>query len=134
MWKYYPESTYLPMNSHKQLWRPFDSVPVSRQTLLSCLTNETPRNNPPAEIVEVLQHVETESSLIPDPAAIDVTTSNSVTAIHDLPFYVPVLNPCFRWRNKDGETFAQSISISYKETMQWRQNLLSYLQAKQGML
>ena len=134
MWKYYPESTYLPMNSHQQLSRPFDSVPVSRQTLLSCLTNETPRNNPPAEIVEVHQQVETKSSLIPDPAAIDVTTSNSVTAIHDLPFYVLVLNPCFRWRNKDGETFAQSISVCYKETMLWRQNLLSYLQAKQGIL
>ena len=134
MWKYYPESTCLPMNSHQQLSRPFDSVPVSSQTLLSCLANETPRNNPPVEIVEVLQHVETASSLIPDLAAIDITTSNSVTAIHDLPSYVPVLNPCFRWRNKDRETFAQSISVCYKETMLWRQNILSYLQVKQGML
>ena len=44
----------LPMNSHQQQSQPFDSVLVSRQTLLSCLTNEPPGNNPPAEIVEVL--------------------------------------------------------------------------------
>ena len=94
--------------------------------------NEPPSSAPPAEIVEIPQHTETRVSLTPDLAAIDVTPSTSVTALDDLPSYAPVPNPCFRWRDKDGKTFAQSINLCYKETVHWRRNLFKVPTGKSG--
>ena len=102
------------------------------QTLPPSPINELPSSAPPAKIVEIPQHAETRSRLTPDPAAIDVTPSTSVTALDDLPSYAPVPNPCFRWGDKDGKTFAQSINLCYKETVHWRRNLFKVPTGKSG--
>ena len=102
------------------------------QTLPPSAIKEPPSNAPPAEIVETPQHTETRVSVTPDPAAIDVTPSTSVTALDDLPSYSPVPNPCFRWGEKDGKTFAESINLCYKETVHWRRNLFKFPTGKSG--
>ena len=90
------------------------------KTLLPSAIKEPPSSAPPAEIVETPQHTETRVIVTPDPVAIDVTPSTSVTALDDLPSYAPVPNPCYRWGDKDGKTFAESINLCYKETVHWR--------------
>ena len=61
------------------------------------------------------------------------TPANSTSAtIADLPPFVPISTPNFRWGDVDGETFACSINRSYEVIVHWRRNLFKVPSGKAG--
>ena len=69
---------------------------------------------------------------LPGPTATNLTPTSNEPTIDDLPSYTPSPNHCFRWGDKDGETFADSINLSYMEIVHWRRNLFKVPSGKAG--
>ena len=49
-----------------------------------------------------------------------------------LPEYMPAPHPTFRWGDKDGKTFINSIELCYSEIVHWRKNLFRVPTGKAG--
>ena len=49
-----------------------------------------------------------------------------------LPVYMPASHPTFRWGDKDGKTFINSIELCYSEIVHWRKNLFRVPTGKAG--
>jgi hypothetical protein len=60
------------------------------------------------------------------------TLESDQPTISELPLFEPAQNPNFRWGDKDGETFAHSIDLCYKEIVHWRRNLFKVPSGKAG--
>ena len=65
------------------------------------------------------------------PAILTPANLTSATAA-DLPPFVPISTPNFRWGDVDGETFACSINRSYEVIVHWRRNLFKVPSGKAG--
>ena len=82
--------------------------------------NLTPANLPSASLPAILTPAISTPAILP---AILTPAVSTTAIIADLPPFVPISTPNFRWGDVDGETFACSINRSYEVIVHWRRNL-----------
>ena len=91
--------------------------------------NLTPANLPSASLPAILTPAISTPAILP---AILTPAVSTTAIIADLPPFVPISTPNFRWGDVDGETFACSINRSYEVTVHWRRNLFKIPSGKAG--
>ena len=89
----------------------------------------TPAILTPASLPAILTPAISTSAILPANLTPTISTS---AIIADLPPFVPISTPNFRWGDVDGETFACSINRSYEVIVHWRWNLFKVPSGKAG--